>query len=86
MKTVEYLLTKHWEFVVLFVIFMSVLLVPGYAEKLPNVLSSARGIYFICTFVGVTQIRIIKKTKRARTVQPICVMAVILSMVGFWCS
>ena len=74
---------KYFELYMLLLFGVLIIAVPGYLEKFPSVLVSERGMYFICTFIGVSQFRALLKSRRARAVIPVCIVALVLSVVGF---
>lgn len=85
MKRTENAFVKYFEIHMLLLFGALILFVPGYLERVPAVLSSEKGMYFLCTFIGVAQFRALLKSRRAKIVLPICVFALVLSVVGFFC-
>jgi len=77
---------KYFELYMILLFAVLVFAVPGYLDKFPTVLKTEKGIYFICTFIGVAQFRALLKSKRAKIALPICGFALVLSVVGFVCS
>lgn len=74
--------TKYLELIIIIVIALIVLLVPGYRERFPAVITSPNGLCFILALVGLIQSRILRNTKKAKAAMPLCVLSVIMAIVG----
>lgn len=84
MKVLERVITKYTELLIISLIALIVLLVPGYRERFPSVITSPNGICFILALVGLIQCRILRKTKKAKAVMPLCVFSIILAVLGVY--
>lgn len=82
MRVIEKIVTKYLELLIIIIIATIVLLVPGYRERFPEVITSPNGLCFILALIGLIQSRILRGTKRAKAAMPLCVLSVVLALVG----
>lgn len=85
-KAVIYLVTKQTELVVLLIIALSILLIPGYREKLPYLVYSQQAAYFACLLIGFIQLRLMRGTRWERVTKPLCIGVMAFALIGFFCS
>lgn len=83
-KKEKYWFLKYIVVVYLLIVIGSIFLIPGYRERFPVVLSSKRGLYYICILVGLIQLYILQGAKRVKVLTPLCVVVLIVSFVCFW--
>lgn len=82
MKVFERVIAKYTELLVIVLIALIILLVPEYKERFPAVITAPNGICFVLALVGLIQCRILRKTKKAKVMVPLCVFAIALAILG----
>jgi len=82
MKAVKYVLTRHIEGVVVLVILFSILLIPGYKEKLPLIFHTERGLYFVLMMISFLEAGLARSSKAGKKLVPFCYLLMFIGAVG----